>query len=193
MTQTNATWYVIRSVAIIKSLNWSLQKCFGNYVVDIHHCATFCPDFFVHQCMTSCTVYTYTYLTALFLGLPGSASNKKVKPIWILLKQETEWQWHQLGHMQVCNLLQTDNHASTPPLSFFTSRMPFLSPNQQHKSTEGTTSCTVYSSVNGSIDKKDEKPKDLGKTKPASQMTCHCKNHGTDKSQSRSKAQIRLS
>ena len=89
MTQTNATWYVIRSVAIIKSLNWSLQKCFGNYVVDIHHCATFCPDFFVHQCMTSCTVYTCTYLTALFPGLPGSASNKKVKPIWILLKQET--------------------------------------------------------------------------------------------------------
>ena len=27
----------------------------------------------------------------------------------------SEWQWHQLGHMQVCTLLQTDNHASTPP------------------------------------------------------------------------------
>ena len=25
-----------------------------------------------------------------------------------------EWQWHQLGHMQVCTSLQTDNHASTP-------------------------------------------------------------------------------
>ena len=32
---------------------------------------------------------------------------------------ESEWQWHQLGHMQVCALLQTDNHASTPPLSFY--------------------------------------------------------------------------
>jgi len=32
--------------------------------------------------------------------------------------RETEWQWHQLGHMQVCTLLQTDNHASTPPLRF---------------------------------------------------------------------------
>ena len=29
--------------------------------------------------------------------------------------RDSEWQWHQLGHM-----LQTDNHASTPPLSFFT-------------------------------------------------------------------------
>jgi len=24
----------------------------------------------------------------------------------------SEWQWHQLGHMQVCTSLQTDNHAS---------------------------------------------------------------------------------
>jgi len=31
---------------------------------------------------------------------------------------DSEWQWHQLGDMQVCTSLQTDNHASTPPLSF---------------------------------------------------------------------------
>ena len=47
------------------------------------------------------------------------------------------WQWHQLGHMQVRTLLQADNHASTPPLRFFTGQMPFLPPNQQHQSTEG--------------------------------------------------------
>jgi len=45
--------------------------------------------------------------------------------------------WHQLGHMQVCTSLQTDNHASTSPLSSFTGRMPFLPPNQQRQSTEG--------------------------------------------------------
>ena len=33
--------------------------------------------------------------------------------------RDSEWQWHQLGHMQVCTLLQTDNHASTPSLSFY--------------------------------------------------------------------------
>jgi len=32
--------------------------------------------------------------------------------------RDSEWQWHQLGHVQVCTSLQTDNHASTPPLSF---------------------------------------------------------------------------
>ena len=51
--------------------------------------------------------------------------------------RDSEWQWHQLGHMQVCTSLQTDNHASTPQLKFFTGRMPFLPPNQQRQSTEG--------------------------------------------------------
>jgi len=31
----------------------------------------------------------------------------------------SEWQWHQPGHMQICTSLQTNNHASTPPLSFY--------------------------------------------------------------------------
>jgi len=53
--------------------------------------------------------------------------------------RDSEWQWHQLGYVQVCTSLQTDNHASTPPLSIFTGRMPFLSPNQQRQSTEGTS------------------------------------------------------
>jgi len=51
--------------------------------------------------------------------------------------RDSKWQWHQLGHMQVCTLLQTGNHASTSPLTFFTGWMPFLPPNQQGQSTEG--------------------------------------------------------
>jgi len=31
----------------------------------------------------------------------------------------SEWQWHQLGHMQACTSLQIDDHASTPPLSSY--------------------------------------------------------------------------
>jgi len=34
--------------------------------------------------------------------------------------RDSEWQWHLLGRMQACTSLQTDNHASTPPLSFYT-------------------------------------------------------------------------
>ena len=51
--------------------------------------------------------------------------------------RDSEWQWHQLDHVQVCTLLHTDNHISTPLLSFFTGRMPFLTPNQQRQSIEG--------------------------------------------------------
>ena len=61
--------------------------------------------------------------------------------------RDSEWQWHQLGHMQVCTLLQTDNHTtdtSTLPRSFFRGQMPFLLPNQQRQSTEGTYVCTDY-------------------------------------------------
>jgi len=32
---------------------------------------------------------------------------------------DSEWQWHQLNHMQDCISLQTDNHASAPPLVFY--------------------------------------------------------------------------
>ena len=38
--------------------------------------------------------------------------------------KDSEWQWHQLGHMQVCTLLQTDNHTSTPPLSLLQVECP---------------------------------------------------------------------
>jgi len=51
--------------------------------------------------------------------------------------RDSEWQWHQLGCMQVCTLLQTENYASTLSLMIFTGRMPFLPPNQQSQSTEG--------------------------------------------------------
>ena len=33
--------------------------------------------------------------------------------------RDSEWQWHRLDHMQVCTSLQTDNHANTSLLSFF--------------------------------------------------------------------------
>ena len=51
--------------------------------------------------------------------------------------RDSECQWQQLGHMQVCTSFQTDNHAITPPLSFFTVPMLFRPPNQQRQSTEG--------------------------------------------------------
>jgi len=58
------------------------------------------------------------------------------EPIWILLKQDSEWQWHQLGRMQICTLSRQIT-MPTPHHSVFTGWMPFLPPNQQRQSTEG--------------------------------------------------------
>ena len=47
--------------------------------------------------------------------------------------RDSEWQWHQLGHMQVCTSLQTDNHASTPPLIFLQAGCPSCRPTNSVK------------------------------------------------------------
>ena len=47
--------------------------------------------------------------------------------------RDSDWQWHQLGHMQVCTSLQTDNHASTPPLKFLQARYPSCRPTNSIK------------------------------------------------------------
>ena len=47
--------------------------------------------------------------------------------------RDSEWQWHQLGHMQVCISLQTDNHASTPPLCFLQAGCPSCRPTNSVK------------------------------------------------------------
>ena len=47
--------------------------------------------------------------------------------------RDSEWQWHQLGHMQVCTSLQTDNHASTPLLCFLQGGCPSCCPTNNVK------------------------------------------------------------
>ena len=55
---------------------------------------------------------------ALFRDYPGKPVPGKTN-LDFTEARDSEWQWHQLGHMQVCTSLQTDNHASTPPLRFY--------------------------------------------------------------------------
>ena len=206
-------------VSTITQHNWSKNSDDRPHHTRAH---THTPVLWPSSRTTQVSQYTHTHthththtdsrLTALFPGLHRSVGTRTVKPIWILLKQQTvsgsgirwaicksaprprqmttpaphhsvfyrpdalpvaqptaskhwrqfkalkasqyqkgktnldfteardsRWLWHQLGHMQVCTSLQTDNHASTPPLSFFMGRMPFMSPKQHRQSTEGTS------------------------------------------------------
>jgi len=61
--------------------------------------------------------------------------------------RDSEWQWHQLGHMQICTSLQTNNHASTPPLSFLQAGCPSCRPTNSVKALKAViyncTSCKI--------------------------------------------------
>ena len=52
--------------------------------------------------------------------------------------RDSEWQWHQLGHMQICTSLLTDNHASTSPLSFLQAGCPSCRPTNSIKALRHT-------------------------------------------------------
>jgi len=58
--------------------------------------------------------------------------------------RDGEWQWHQLGHMQVCTSLQTDNHASTPPLCLLQAGCPSCRPTNSVKALKGAQSDPNY-------------------------------------------------
>jgi len=57
--------------------------------------------------------------------------------------RDSEWQWHQLGHMQVSTSLQTDNHASTPQLSFLQTRCPSCHPTNSVKALKANTTANT--------------------------------------------------
>jgi len=59
--------------------------------------------------------------------------------------RDSEWQWHWLGCMQVCTSLQTDNHRSTPPLSFLQAGCPSCCPTNSVKALKANTLCSYLS------------------------------------------------
>jgi len=54
--------------------------------------------------------------------------------------RDSEWQWHQLGRIQVCTSLQTDNHASTSPLRFLQAGCPSCRPTNSVKALKASVS-----------------------------------------------------
>jgi len=81
--------------------------------------------------------HTHTRLTALCLGLFRLAGTRKVKPVWISLKQETV---SSSGvSCAICKSAPCSRQITVPAPhhSFFTGWMPLLPPNRQHQTTEG--------------------------------------------------------
>ena len=93
--------------------------------------------------------YQYFYFTFYLLGVCTHAPTGLTTRVSRYQKcktnldfteaRDSEWQWHQLDHMQVCTSLQTDNHASTPPLSFLQAGCPSCRPTNSVKALETET------------------------------------------------------
>ena len=78
----------------------------------------------INNTLLKATAHTHTHantrLTAPFSRTTQVGQYQKGKTnLDFTEARDSEWQWHQLGHMQVCTSLQADNHASIPPLSFY--------------------------------------------------------------------------
>jgi len=80
-------------------------------------------------------LYFTNPLSGLFSGTTQVSQYQKSKTSLLDFTEarDSEWQWHQLGHMQVCISLQADNHASTPPLSFLQAGCPSCRPTNSVK------------------------------------------------------------
>jgi len=100
-------------------LNWLMVNCCIFVVLQFYRC-------------------TYTHTHPLVNGpLSGttrvSRYQKGKSNLDFTEARDSEWQWHQLGYMQICTLLQTNNHASTPPLSFLQAGCPSCRPTNSVK------------------------------------------------------------
>ena len=78
--------------------------------------------------------HTHTFNGPLSRGTTRMSQYQKGKTNLDFTKaRDSEWQWHQLGHMQVCTSLHTGNHATTPPLSFLLAGYPSCHPTNRVK------------------------------------------------------------
>jgi len=84
--------------------------------------------------------HTHTHLMAFFSGTTQVSRYQKGNTNLAFCEaRDNEWQWHQLGRMQVCTSLQTDNHASTPLLSFLEAGCPSCHPTNSVKALKALT------------------------------------------------------
>ena len=134
--QQTHTWQIFKPAA--RCLQISSKACFFspvwvsmctgrslNHFLHSVHCERRSARFSANQYTGS---YTETFSGIFFWDYPGEPIPQKWTNLDFTEARDSEWQWHQLGHMQVCTSLQKHNHASTPPLCFLQAGCPFCCP-----------------------------------------------------------------
>jgi len=115
-----------------------------------------CRNENVMLCDIMCThthTHTHTHLfNGPFSGTTRVSRYQKGKTnLDFTEARDSEWQWHQLGYMQVCISLRPQDHASTPPISFLQAGCPSCRPTNSVKAlkalhrftSHNVTSCTT--------------------------------------------------
>ena len=128
-----------------------LRHC-RDYVTGVANCVSHCLD---KQSVTSVTnkawdttqawstleicwgIYTHTFNGPLSGTTRVSRYQKGKTNLDFIEARDSEWQWHQLGHMQVCNSLQTDTTPAPHHSVFLRAGCPSCHPTNSVKALKG--------------------------------------------------------
>ena len=91
--------------------------------------------------LTARNTHTHTRLMAVCSGLPGRASTRKVSQSGFYWSKRQWVAVASAGPYAICTLLQTDNHASFPPLSFLYAGCPSCRPTNSVKALKAFSAC----------------------------------------------------
>ena len=105
--------------------------------------------------MQVCTYYNNQFNGPLSRTTRVSRYQKGKTDLDFTEARDSEWQWHQLGHMQVCTSVQTDNHASTPPLSFLQAGCPSCRPTNSVKALKAKRVTVITVHINAHKNTRD--------------------------------------
>ena len=133
----------------------------GNKTSDVYVYLIFCCKvwFLAQWCWDYCSEETNAFIsddlspywshTHLFNGLLSGVSRvswylKGKTNLAFTKARDSEWQWHQLGRMQIGTWVHTDNHCSTPPLSFLQAGCPSCYPTNSIKAMKAQSPYSPY-------------------------------------------------
>ena len=113
-----AEFFLVRRIAFNPSVHWRywLDDCRASTLWKL--------QLLVKRFSPQNNTYTHPFNRPLSGAIRVSLYQKCKTNLDFTEARDSEWQWHQLGRMQVYTSLQTDNHASTPPLSFLQAGCP---------------------------------------------------------------------
>ena len=127
MGQIAPTWYMVPWAHLTPNPKWHLDWfsyfCRDHSTDHATSVTTGCSS-----TLCACNTHTQPINSPMTRTTRVSRYQKGKTNLDFTEARDSDWQWHQLGHMQVCTLLQTDNLASTPPLSSLQDTLPATQP-----------------------------------------------------------------